>query len=48
MCVSVCIHTYPVSTEMTSVLNVQSLKLILPPSLPLSVFRYKVTTGSRQ
>lgn len=34
-----CVHPYPVSTKMTSVLNVQSLKLKLLPTLPLSVFR---------
>lgn len=36
-CVYVCVHSYPVSTKMTSVLNVQSLKLKLLPTLPLSV-----------
>lgn len=34
-----CVHPYPVSTKMTCVLNVQSLKLKLPPSLPLSAIR---------
>lgn len=36
-CVYVCVHSYPMSTKMTSVLNVQSLKLKLLPTLPLSV-----------